>query len=207
MGRSYVHRRKGSRSLCMQRELKRYPAYKDSGVPWLGEIPPHWEMKRLKQVSKIRLSNVDKLIQDGEEPVLLCNYVDVYKNDFITDRLTFMSATASSQEIEDFTVQQGDVLITKDSEAWNDIGVPAVVASELPGVLCGYHLAMIRPNKCKLNGEYLMRALSAPLIATQFHTSANGITRYGISLPDIKGASSPVPPLDEQATIVKYLAH
>ena len=31
-------------------ELKPYPAYKDSGVEWLGKIPAHWEVKRLKQV-------------------------------------------------------------------------------------------------------------------------------------------------------------
>jgi hypothetical protein len=32
------------------RRLKSYPAYKDSGVEWLGEIPAHWEVKRLKFV-------------------------------------------------------------------------------------------------------------------------------------------------------------
>jgi type I restriction enzyme S subunit len=30
-----------------------YPAYKDSGVPWLGKIPAHWEVKRLKNVAKL----------------------------------------------------------------------------------------------------------------------------------------------------------
>ena len=57
-------------------------------------------------------------------PIRLCNYVDVYKNDRITSAIPFMSATASQDEIERFRLKQGDVLITKDSEAWDDIGVP-----------------------------------------------------------------------------------
>ena len=34
-------------------ELKPYPAYKDSGVEWLGEIPAHWEVKRLKSIATL----------------------------------------------------------------------------------------------------------------------------------------------------------
>ncbi len=38
----------GSPGLAGAKRYKPYPAYKDSGVEWLGEIPEHWEMKRLK---------------------------------------------------------------------------------------------------------------------------------------------------------------
>jgi type I restriction enzyme, S subunit len=50
-------------------------------------------------------------------PVYKDNYVDVYKNDRITDIVPFMNATASLDEIERFRLKRGDVLITKDSEA------------------------------------------------------------------------------------------
>jgi len=56
---------------------------KDSGIDWLGEIPVGWEVKRLKYVSKIRNSNVDKKSNKNEYKVYLCNYIDVYKNEFI----------------------------------------------------------------------------------------------------------------------------
>lgn len=75
----------------------------------------------------MRVSNVDKHSRKGELPVRLCNYVDVYKNDRITPEMPFMVATATPTEIERFRLERGDVLITKDSEAWNDIGVPALV--------------------------------------------------------------------------------
>ena len=50
---------------------------KDSGVEWLGEVPEHWEVRRLRNTSEMRVSNVDKHAKDDELPVRLCNYVDV----------------------------------------------------------------------------------------------------------------------------------
>ena len=35
-------------------KYKAYPKYKDSGVEWLGEVPEHWEVKRIKQIGSIR---------------------------------------------------------------------------------------------------------------------------------------------------------
>ena len=73
-----------------------YPAYKDSHVDWLGDIPAHWSIGRLKFSATSRTSSVDKHTKDDEVPVQLCNYVDVYKNEFITSDLPFMNASASS---------------------------------------------------------------------------------------------------------------
>lgn len=124
---------------------KPYPAYKDSGVEWIGCVPEHWEMKRLRHVAYFTNSNVDKKEYEGQQAVSLCNYTDVYKNEFITDGMPFMKATASDSEINQFTLKQGDVLITKDSEDPKDIGIPALVTQDMPGVVCGYHLTIIRP--------------------------------------------------------------
>lgn len=75
---------------------------KDSGIEWIGEIPAHWKVPRLKDVSVIQYSNVDKKTHDDETPVKLSNYVDVYKNDFIDSSLSFMQATANQSEIKRF---------------------------------------------------------------------------------------------------------
>ena len=72
--------------------LRRYPTYKPAGIDWVGEIPAHWDVRRLRNIVDMRVSNVDKHIKDGELPVRLCNYVDVYKNERITDDTPFMQA-------------------------------------------------------------------------------------------------------------------
>ena len=188
-------------------DLKPYPAMKDSCVPWLGEVPEHWEVRRLRNTSEMRVSNVDKHAKDDEQPVRLCNYVDVYKNDRIRSGMAFMRATATTDEIERFRLRSGDVLITKDSEAWNDIGVPALVEDTEDDIVSGYHLALLRPFPERVAGGYLFRALQSTAVTYQFHVEANGVTRYGLSHSAIKSVWLPLAPLPEQAAIVRYLAH
>jgi type I restriction enzyme S subunit len=85
----------------------RYPKYKPSGVEWLGEVPEHWEVKRLKRSCHVFPSNVDKKSLECEIPVLLCNYTDVYNNEEITTGMDFMAATATPDQITKFTLRAG----------------------------------------------------------------------------------------------------
>ena len=50
---------------------KPYSKYKRSGVEWLGDLPAHWEAKRLKTSATYRVSNVDKVPSEEEMPVRL----------------------------------------------------------------------------------------------------------------------------------------
>ena len=156
----------------MTSTLKLYSAYKPSLVEWFGSIPRHWEVRRLRNVADVRVSNVDKHVKEDEEPVRLCNYVDVYKNDYINEQMNFMQATATDEEIERFRLEKDDVLITKDSEAWDDIGVPALVTKPATDLISGYHLALLRPRTDELAGGYFLRALQSKELAYQFHIEA-----------------------------------
>ena len=66
-----------------------------------------------------------------------------------------MPATASPHQIAAFGLRPGDVIITKDSEIADDIGVSAYVRASAPDLMCGYHLAMLRADPAKLDGRYL----------------------------------------------------
>ncbi|MXZ70791.1 MAG: hypothetical protein F4Z04_04690 [Acidobacteria bacterium] len=184
--------------------FRRYPEYRESGVDWLREVPMHWQMKRLKAIAAVQLSNVDKHSEEGQVPVKLCNYVDVYYNDVITAELDFMNATATPDQARRFRLRVGDVVITKDSESWTDIAVPAVVAEDLPDVLCGYHLAHIRPT-ASLDGRFLARQFAAIGAREQFHVAANGITRFGLGGNAIRDSFFATPPIDEQRAIADFL--
>lgn len=186
------------------RRFKPYPAYKDSGVEWLGEIPAGWELRRLKTVATVQLSNVDKRSVEGQESVRLCNYTDVYYHERISADLDFMVATATPEQVRRLALRKGDVLITKDSESWTDIAVPAVVAEDLPGVLCGYHLAHIKPEHA-CHGPFLARAFSANGPRDQFQVAANGITRYGLGGDAIATGVFAMPPEPEQRAIAAFL--
>lgn len=182
-----------------------YPNYKDSGVQWLGEVPGHWEVKRLKTSATYRVSNVDKLTNEDELPVRLCNYTDVYYHDQITPDMELMEATATQEEINRFRLMIDDIVITKDSEDWRDIAVPARIAATAPDLVCGYHLAIISPLLSMLDGNFLLRVLQSCAINQQFQIAASGVTRYGLPKSSIGEAILPLPPLPEQTAIADFL--
>jgi len=178
---------------------------KDSGVDCLGKIPKHWVKGKVKNRFFLKPSNVDKKSYDNEIPVELCNYVDVYYNDFITNDLKFMSATATAYEIKKFSLELDDVILTKDSEDPMDIGVPALVKEIKPNLVCGYHLTMLRKRPCHVSGSFLFWALSDKAIASQFYREATGVTRWAISSRNIKNVAIAYPDLEEQKAIADYL--
>ncbi|MYB01184.1 restriction endonuclease subunit S [Candidatus Poribacteria bacterium] len=176
---------------------------KPSGVEWIGEIPAHWEIKRLKHVAKILPSNVDKHIYPDEIQVRLCNYTDVYYNDYITVDTALKKGSCKESEFAKFVLRKGDVIITKDSETPDDIGVPTFVKDDLDNVVCGYHLTMIRPLACL--GEFIFRFIQSDKTRRYFEVNSNGITRYGLGKASIENLLLPIPPDSEQQQIANLL--
>ena len=117
-----------------------------------------------------------------------------------------MSATATPQQIATFRLSPGDVVITKDSEASDDIGVPAYVASGATDLICGYHLALIRPSIDRIDGRFLYWSLSSKAARAQFSAAATGVTRFGLRTDVIRGVRLRVPSIDEQQRVAAFLS-
>lgn len=150
-------------------------------------------------------SSVDKKTKEGELPVRLCNYTDVYYGNRIrASDCEFMRATASSDEVERFKLCDGDVLITKDSEDWRDIGIPALVDETADDFVCGYHLGIIRTGPA-LDAAFLYCTMQSGAINQQLQVSAQGVTRFGLSNSAVRSVLLALPPLDEQRAIAVYL--
>ncbi len=182
-----------------------YPEYHHSDIQWLALLPRHWDAKRLKTEATYCVSNVDKVPDDTELPVRLCNYTDVYYNDHVYPEMGLMETTATAEEIRKFGLHVNDVVITKDSEEWSDIAIPAMVTETAPDFVCGYHLAIIRPKADRLYGPFLLRLLQSSAVNQQFQIAASGVTRYGLPKSAIGEAWLPIPPLIEQQAIARFL--
>jgi type I restriction enzyme S subunit len=177
---------------------------KDSGVEWIGEIPKHWEVNKLKFVSNVRPSSVDKHIFQEENQVLLCNYTDVYYNEFIDEKTELKKGSCSDEEFRKYKVKIGDVIITKDSETPNDIGIPCLIKSDFTNVVCGYHLSIITPKETVIGG-YVFYQLKTQRVKSYFEINSNGITRYGLGKSSIEETLILLPPVLEQEKIVSYI--
>ena len=168
------------------------------------DIPSDWNLRKLKFISDIRNSNVDKIISEEEEPVRLCNYTDVYYHERITPDLYFKQGSATKVEIRRFQLKSGQIIITKDSESWDDIGIPALVTENMPDVLCGYHLSIFDPYQ-ELDGGFLTWLCRSEPLNGQFKLAANGVTRFGISQYAMKNAYIVLPPACTQKAIAEFL--
>ena len=159
---------------------------------------------KLSDVAKVEISSVDKKTKDGETPVRLCNFTDVYHNWAITSGMagSFMKASANSKEIEKFSIKKGQVAFTKDSETRDDIGIPTYIADDFEDVILGYHCALITPDETKLYGKYLNAFMHSVYIQKYFELNATGSgMRYTLSLDTLESMPLLLPSLEEQKRI------
>ena len=169
------------------------------------------ELKKYKlaDIAKTEISGIDKKTIEGEKPVHLCNFVDVYYNWAITkDKAKrFMIASAKQSEIDRFSINKGMVAITKDSETKYDIGVATYIADNFDNVVLGYHCALITPNPTIVDGKYLNAFMHTQYIQKYFENNASGSgQRYTLSNDTISNIPVLLPSMEVQHTIGKLLA-
>ncbi|WP_407268920.1 restriction endonuclease subunit S [Tenacibaculum maritimum] len=180
---------------------------KDSGVDWIGEIPEHWEVKRLKSLGNISTSSVNKKIEEGEKIVFLVNYTDVYGNlnKEIWNDLSYMKVSAKPNQVLEKNLKKGDVLFTPSSETVEDIGVSSVVMEDLKNTLYSYHILRLRFNY-KIYHTFKKYMFNNDFVQYYFSKSAKGTTRKILGLNDFNNLQIVLPEsLKEQQQIADYL--
>jgi len=158
----------------------------------------------LRRVASVRVSNVNKHSVDTEPAVRLCNYTDVYYQPTIHRGLDFMRATATREQVRSFALEVGDTVMTKDSETASDIGVSTHVAETVDDLVCGYHLAILRPGP-DVHAKYLTWAVRAGAARHHLATSATGMTRMGLTYDAINSTPIPDIPFSDQQRIADFL--
>jgi len=170
------------------------------------------ELKRYKlgEVAKVEISGVDKKTKDGETPVRLCNFTDVYYNWAITQDMApnLMKASANPNEISRFSLRKGQVAFTKDSETRDDIGIAAYIADDFDNVILGYHCALITPDESKVIGAYINAFMHTSLIQTYFSNNASGSgQRYSLSVETMERMPLFLPSLEEQKRVADLFSN
>lgn len=166
------------------------------------------EYLRLDECCQIEISSIDKKTKSNEEPVKLCNFTDVYRNWNIYSSMidSFMNATASKKNIDTFSLNRGDVVITKDSETRDDIGMSALIYDDLPNTVLGYHCALIRPKKL-ITGSFLNAYLNSYLGRKYFENQASGSgQRYTLTKEALGSILIPMLPMEQQTAIGNFFS-
>lgn len=189
-------------------KYKRYERYKDSGVEWTGEIPEHWELRKIKHIGMLSAGGVNKKIEEGEELFKSVHYMDVYRNSgkVIGNDDDYLVISATQSQAKNCTLKKGDVLFTSSSETPDDIGHAVTISEDLEQTLYGYHLIRLRLNRdIPVDYSYRKYMFNDYYIRNYFSSRAQGITRYGLKYDDYKEAVVFIPPINEQNIIANFL--
>jgi type I restriction enzyme S subunit len=131
--------------------------------------------------------------------------MDVYTRSYVSKDAEFMWSTATPREIARFRVDQGDVLLTKDSETPDDIGIASVVLDQIEDLVCGYHLALLKPDHDQVDSLFLAKQLSRTEVGRYYANRARGSTRYGLTYGSIASTPIRLAPVAEQRRIAEIL--
>ena len=185
--------------------LKPYPAYRDSGVEWLGEVPAHWEVRRLGRLGRLFKGGGGTKEDEREDGIPCVRYGDLYTHhrSFITESRACVSPELAATTYT--PIQYGDVLFAGSGETIDEIGKSAVNLIRGPAC-CGGDVIIFRPS-IDADARFLGYATDCSPSARQKACIGRGFTVMHIYSSDLKYMTVAIPPLPEQAAIVRFLDH
>jgi len=184
--------------------LQPYPVMKDSGVPWLGEVPEHWEVRGVGGLGALFKGNGGNKSDEVPTGIPCVRYGDLYtRHEFF---VTASKACISNERAGAYTsIRHGDVLFAASGETIEDIGRSAVNLIE-GEARCGGDILVLRPE-VPVVPRYLGYASDSPASRHQKACMGRGFTVVHIYGGELKRLALPLPPLPEQAAIVRFLDH
>jgi type I restriction enzyme S subunit len=175
---------------------------KPSGIPWLGEIPEHWEVMRLGRL--IKLITGFPFPSGGftqkESAIRLVRGINVTPKGLRWDSTVSWERT-QSDGLDDFLLQVGDIVLGMDRPIITaGIRVAAIQPEDIPCLLL-QRVARLRP-KAQITAPFLLILLQGKLFAEYIAPIFTGISVPHLSPEQIKGFKVMVPPIAEQKEIV-----
>ena len=183
-----------------------YPAYKSSGVKWLGEVPAHWSRARLKVVlSQPTQNGLFKKKDQFGFGVPLINVTDVYRERFNVEPSSLERVQASPDEARRFQVQDGDIFFVRSSLKLEGTGRSAIATNCSPDTVFECHLVQARPDRRRVNTRYLVVQLNSYALRHYLIARANVVTMATIAQGTISSCPVVIPPRSEQDRIVQWI--
>lgn len=174
---------------------------KDSGVEWIGEVPEHWEVKRLATFGKFSKGGGFSKSDLTESGVAAILYGDIYtKYDiYIKRSMRSISEDKAKKSVE---IKKGDLLFTGSGETMEDIGKCVVFLSDEQTVAGGDVIIYEQVQNNSLYLSYALNTEGAKYEKAKFSKGEIIVHTYGSKLKDLY---IPIPPIEEQISIANYV--
>ena len=174
-----------------------YPAYKPSGMDWVGDVPEHWDVRRLKYSATIN----DEALPETTDPDYEFTYVDIGSVDaskgiVATETYRFEDAPSRARRI----VRDGDTIV---STVRTYLRAIAAIRDPEENLIVSTGFAVVRPRS--LDPGYLSYALRSPFFVETVVSRSTGVSYPAINAPEVGKIGVTLPPLDEQKAIAAFL--
>lgn len=176
---------------------------KDSGMDWVGMIPQHWKICRLRNIGTVQngISKSGDYFGHGSPFIA---YGDVYKNFSIPKQVMGrLDSTPKEQTL--YSVQTGDIFFTRTSETIDEIGFSAVCEETIPHATFAGFLIRVRPFNHYLATNFAKYYFRSNHQRYYFTKQMNLVTRASLSQDLLKSMPILLPPHNEQKEIAAYL--
>lgn len=198
-----AEKRKAVIATAVTRGLDPKVKLRDSGVPWLGEIPAHWELWKVGHVAKVGNGSTPERDKgaywsEGSFPWLnssVVNQEEVTSSDqFVTD--------AALRECHLPRLRPGTVLVAITGQG-KTRGQAVVLSIE---ATINQHMAFVAPDPALVDAWFLRWSFYRAYDYLRSISDDAGGTKGALTCEDVAGLRIPIPPPDEQRTIVEHIA-
>ena len=192
---AYLRLKKSIINHAVTRGLNPNVKMKDSGIEWIGEVPEHWEVKRLKNVVECNA----KSLGENTPKDSIIKYVEISDVDHVhginnIQSLMFGEAPSRARRI----TQKGDIIISTVRTY-----LKAIAKIEDDDIIVSTGFAVLHPTKC--NGEYLAYYILSESFINKVEMLSKGTSYPAINASDLVSINVLIPPLPEQHAIATYL--
>ena len=177
--------------------VRPYPKYKPSGVEWLGEVPEHWEVKRLKYSASIN----DQALPEDTDPNFEMSYVDISSVDAVqgivaVEDMVFEDAPSRARRV----VCDGDTII---STVRTYLRAISPVRNPSPNTIVSTGFAVVRPRR--VAPPFMSYALREPGFVEAIVARSVGVSYPAVNASEIGTLPIPLPDEDGQRAIADFL--
>ena len=181
---------------------------KDSGIPWIGEIPEGWETCRLKDCGYLYggltgKSGDDFNVEDNDNYALFIPFTNIYNNLYINPN--DLRKVKVEEDEKQNLVKSGDLLFLMSSEDYEGIGKPSLLKDNIDTLYLNSFCKGFRISNKNVNPIYLNFLLTSEILRELVRIEAKGFIRINLRQDRLSCVPVMLPPLSEQEAIAEFL--
>lgn len=190
------------------RGLNKNVPLKDSGIEWIGEIPKHWQVKRLKDVGYLYSGLSGKTGEHFNQEVsgnsqYYIPFTNIANNKYINHEA--LHSVLMEENERQNKVKKNDLFFLMSSEGYADIGKAALLIEDVKDTYLNSFCKGFRITKKSVVPKYLNYLLNSPAFRDKFIVQGKGFTRINLKMEKVSDFEFIIPPVEEQTAIAEHL--